>query len=153
MKSRATLIVVVALVFGSFAGAARGQDLVSPDEVSRSLVIRNLTVSDDTVSGVLVNKTLLPLADVRLLYRATFLWKQERAPNARGENPGRAVYFDVPGTIPPAGVVAFSYKPDPPLQPRKDGRYETSIEVVRFGIANTQGEENTEGDEAEEPKP
>jgi len=147
MKSRATLTLVVALVLGSFAVVALAQDLVSPDEVSRALVIRNLTVSDDTVSGALVNKTLLPLAEVRLLYRATFLWKKERAPQAGGENPGRAVYFDVPGTIPPAGVVAFSYKPDPPLERRKDGRYETTVQVVGFVIAST------EGQGAEEPKP
>ena len=149
MKSHATFVLVVALALGSFAVAvpALAQDLVSPDEVSRALVIRNLTVSDDTVSGVLVNKTLLPLAEVRLLLRATFLWKKERAPQTRGENPGRAIYFDVPGTIPPAGVVAFSYKPDPPLERRKDGRFETTVEVVGFVVAST------EGQETEEPKP
>jgi hypothetical protein len=149
MKSRAASVLVAVLAFGSFAVAvpALAQDLVSPDEVSRALVIRNLTVSEDTVSGVLVNKTLLPLAEVRLLLRYTFLWKKERSPERGAENPARAVYFDVPGTIPAAGVVAFSYKPDPPLAQRKDGHFETTVEVVGFVLSST------EGQEAEEPKP
>lgn len=124
--------------------SGHAQDLVSPNEISRTLVIRDLNVTDDMVSGVLVNKTLLPLAEVRLLIRHTFLWKKERAPEAGSDNPGRAVFFDVPGEIPPAGAVAFSYRPDPPLPQRKDGRFETTAEVVGFVIATPEGEETEE---------
>jgi hypothetical protein len=83
----------------------------------------------------LINKTLVALNEVRLLIRHTFFWNKERSPADETANPGRSVFFDVPGTIPAAGVVAFTYKPDPPLPDRKDGRFETAIEVVGFSEA------------------
>jgi len=134
MRSRAVALFVLAIAITQLGRElpARAQEVVSPDEVSRALVIRNLKVEDDTVSGVLINKTMLPLAEVRLLIRHTFLWKRERAPEAGADNPSRAVYYDVPGTIPAAGVVAFTYKPDPPLPKRKDGHFETTVQVVSF---------------------
>jgi hypothetical protein len=152
MKPHAAFVPAVVLALGLLNGAVPtlGQELVSPDDVSRALVVRNLQVSAESVSGVLINKTLLPLAEVRLLVRHTFLWKKERAPQTREENPGRAVYFDVPGTIPAAGVVAFTYKPDPPLPDRPDGRFETTVEVVGFNVATGEDEESTDEGEASE---
>ena len=133
---RSSVAFIFALVIATSAlvstGPANAQDLVSNDEISRSVVIRQVKETDGTVSGVLINKTLMPLTEVRLLIRHTFFWKKERSPSDESENPARAVFFDVPGTIPPAGVVAFTYKPDPPLPERKDGRFKTSIEVVGF---------------------
>lgn len=146
MKPRSAVVSLLTLIAVCAANPApgRAQDLVSRDEISRTLVIRDLKVTDEMVSGVLVNKTLLPLAEVRLLIRHTFLWKKERAPEAGSDNPGRAVFFNVPGEIPPAGVVAFSYRPDPPLPQRKDGRFQTTVEVVGFAIAAPEGEETEE---------
>ena len=131
MRTRDLLVFVVVLGLAPLVPPpVHGQMVVSPDEISRALVVRNLKVEDDTVSGVLINKTTLPLAQIRLLIRHTFLWKKEKAPGS--ENPSRAVFFDVPGTVPPAGVIAFTYKPNPPLPKRKDGHFETTVEVVGF---------------------
>ena len=152
MKTHVAFVSAVALALGVLSGTVPtlGQELVSPDDISRALVVRNLQVSADSVSGVLINKTLMPLAEVRLLVRHTFLWRKERAPQTREENPGRAVYFDVPGTVPAAGVVAFTYKPDPPLPDRADGRFETTVEVVGFNVSTAGGEEAEEYEEYEE---
>jgi len=151
MRARVAFVFVIVLAVGVVWRVApvSGQEIVSPDEVSRALVVRNLQVSGDSVSGVLINKSQLPLAEVRLLIRHTFLWKQERSPQT-GANPSRAIYFDVPGTVPASGAVAFTYRPDPPLPERSDGRFETSVEVVGFVFATTQGEENQESQAPEE---
>jgi len=32
--------------------------------------------------------------------------------------------------LPPGGTVEFSYRPEPPLPGRDDGRFETTVDVV-----------------------
>jgi len=97
---------------------------------AEAVVVRNLTVTDGTVSGDLVNTSRHLVRDVRLLVRHTWLWASERSPGE--ESPGRAEYPTVHEDIPPGGSRSFTMRADPPLPVRSDGRFETSVEVVGF---------------------
>jgi len=98
--------------------------------VAEAVVVRNLTVTDGTVSGDLVNTSPRLVRDVRLLIRHTWLWTSEQSPGE--ESPGRAAYSTVREDIPPGGSRSFTARANPPLPVRSDGRFETSVEVVGF---------------------
>jgi len=95
---------------------------------AEAVVVRNVTVTDGTVTGDLVNTSHRLVRDVRLLVRHTWLWAGERSPGE--DSPGRAAYPTVHEDIPPGGSRAFTVRPDPPLPVRSDGHFETSVEVV-----------------------
>lgn len=93
-----------------------------------AVVVRNVIVTDGSVSGDLVNTSHHLVRDVRLLVRHTWLWANERSPGE--DNPGRTAYATVHEDIPAGGSLPFTVRPDPPLPVRSDGRFETSVEVV-----------------------
>jgi hypothetical protein len=97
---------------------------------AEAVVVRNLTVTDGTVSGDLVNTSNRLVRDVRLLVRHTWLWTSERSPGE--ESPGRAAYPTVHTDIPPGASRSFTVGVTPPLPERSDGRFETAVEVVGF---------------------
>jgi hypothetical protein len=105
--------------------------VVAPDPaVAQAVVVRNLTVTDEAVSGDLVNTSDHLVRDVRLLVRHTWLWTSERSPGE--ESPGRAAYPTVREDIPPGGSRSFTVPVDPPLPVRPDGRFQTGVDVVGF---------------------
>lgn len=128
--SKGALVLLVLLAVPP--DALRGQTVVSHDEVSQDLVIRDLTVRDGVVNGMLVNLSPHPLGEVRMLIRQTFLWKRERAPGKVEENPSRSFYYNLPDTISPGGVVSFTVRPRRALPHRKDGKFETYVEIIGY---------------------
>jgi hypothetical protein len=104
--------------------------LISQEQVSQAVSIRNLVVKDGVVSGELVNNSSRTLRDVQLLIRFTWLWNNEMHPGA--DSPGDAVYYTVEGDIPPGGSKPFTYRSASPLPSRPDGRYEIAVSVAGF---------------------
>ena len=130
-----TAVVAIGLV--THAPPARSAEvIVSPERVvpservAESVGLRDVVVEGDVVSGVLTNRSGKVLRDVQLLIHHDWLWKNEFRPGE--DNPGRAVYYTVAGEIPPGGQTTFTYRADPPLPARSDGRFTTSVEVVGF---------------------
>ncbi len=118
----------------------QGQEILQGVESTAGLVVSNARIHDDgVVTGVVVNRTTESIDEVRLLVRFQFLWKRERSPGPSEENPSRADIYDLPETVPPGGVSAFVYRPDPPLPERTDGRFSVVVQVLRYGGA-TQAE-------------
>lgn len=140
MRLSGTLYVIattVAVGLVIHAWPARSADvIVSPERVvpservAESVALRDVRVEGDVVSGVLTNRSGEVLRDVQLLIKHDWLWKNEFRPGE--DNPGRAVYYTVPGEILPGGQTTFTYRADPPLPARSDGRFNTSVEVVGF---------------------
>ncbi len=137
--SRMPYVIATALTVGLVihAQCARSADVVvSPERVvpsarvAESVALRDVTVEGDLVSGVLTNRSGKVLRDVQLLIQHDWRWRNEFRPGE--DNPGRAVYYTVPGEIPPGGQTTFTYRADPPLPARPDGRFDTSVEVVGF---------------------
>src|SRR2546428_12856831 len=119
------------------ARSARSADvIVSPERVvpservAESVALRDVTVEGDVVSGVLTNRSGKILRDVQLLIQHDWRWKNEFRPGE--DNPGRAVYYTVPGEIPPGGPTTVTYRADPPPPARSDGRFNTPVGGVRL---------------------
>jgi hypothetical protein len=103
-------------------------EVVSPDEMSRTVAVRDVRRDGDAVSGTIVNNSGKPVRDVQLLIKYNWFWNDERRPGT--DSPGRAVYQTVPGEIAPGQSRQFTYRPDEPLPHRSDGRFEPSVQVA-----------------------
>jgi hypothetical protein len=103
-------------------------EVVSPDEMSRTVAVEGVRVNGDEVSGTVVNRSDKPVRDVQLLIRYAWLWNNEFKPGK--DSPGRADYETIRGEIPPGASKQFTYRPDPPLEHRRDGRFEPSVDVA-----------------------
>lgn len=128
-----TLVHVAALAVATMlmatAGARAATDtLIADEQPSRVVTVRDVTTRTGVVSGVLVNRSQKRLRDVRLIFHHEWLWKNEKKPG--DESPGRVDYYTVKSELPPGGDVEFTYRPEPPLEQRDDGRFETTVEVV-----------------------
>jgi hypothetical protein len=104
--------------------------LITQDQTSQAVSIRNLTVKDDVVSGELVNNSSRTLQDVQLLIRYTWLWNNELHPGQ--DDLSDAVYYTAEGDIPPGGTKPFTYKRPTPLPSRTDGHFEVAVSVAGF---------------------
>jgi hypothetical protein len=129
MHSRLALVSFAALALAGIAIAAE-TTMVAPDKLQKMVEVRDVRVQSDEVSGVLVNLSSNPVRNVQVRIDRSWLWKNERHPGADTDNPGRSVFYTVPGEIAPGGRLPFTYRPDSALPQRSDGSFETSVSVV-----------------------
>ncbi|HEY3305826.1 MAG TPA: hypothetical protein VGL70_20055 [Candidatus Binatia bacterium] len=135
-EQRSAQWVVFAVLSAFLAGiefqpdAARSATLMSQEQATQVVSLRNLTVKDGVVSGELVNKSPRTIRDVQLLIRYTWLWNNEMHPGE--QSPGDAVYSTVEGDVPSGGSKPFTYRPQSPLPERPDGHFEVSASVAGF---------------------
>jgi hypothetical protein len=127
--------IVVALLSAFFAVglepyAALPATLVSQEQASSVVSVRNVAVKDGAVSGEIVNNSSRTIRDVQLLIRYTWLWKNEMRPGQ--DELSDAVYYTVESDVPPRGTKPFTYKRPTPLPARADGHYEVSVSVAGF---------------------
>jgi hypothetical protein len=106
---------------------ALAADVVPRGESARRVEVRDLTFDGTRVSGLLVNRTVEEVSDVRLLVSERFLWKDEMHPGPN--DPSRAMTFTVPGPLAPGGTLPFE-QPMPPRPARTDGRFVLDISVL-----------------------
>jgi hypothetical protein len=106
---------------------ACAERIVGREVVDSRVAIRDLRVSDEAVTGRLVNLTSNPIRDIRLAVSDEFLWNNETRPG--DDSPGRVEFVTVRGEIPPRGEVAFRVDRQP-LPERSDGRFVTDVDVV-----------------------
>ena len=120
---------VVCALLGAVAVAA-AQAPVSPQQAAQVVTVNDVSAQNGTVSAVLVNKSPHLVRDVRLLIRRAWVWENERHPGE--DSPGTAEYYIVRNTILPGQSLRITQTPSPPLLERRDGHFETSVEVVGF---------------------
>ncbi len=117
--------------FGVFAsGTARADSgtVTTTEEISSIVTLRNVRVTPQSVSGVLVNHSPRALRDVRLMVRHAWLWRDERNPGH--DNPGRTDTYVVPNEIPAGETYQLQFPVSPPLPERTDGHFVSTVEVV-----------------------
>jgi hypothetical protein len=112
-------------LYGATATAA----VVSSSEAAQTIVINDLTVRGDSVSGTVVNKSAATLREIELLVRQTWLWEPER--HSGTDDPGRTLPFMLGVDVAPNTTAPFSFH-TPPLPERSDGRFITTMEVTGF---------------------
>ncbi len=114
------------LWLNSPAGATPGVDL----DMERGVAVRGLDATSNSVRAQLDNQTDGTLSNIRILVTHAFLWDKEQTPG--DDSPGRSDVFVIEGPIPPHGTIAIQEQVVPPLPPRSDGRFQTSVQVLGF---------------------
>jgi hypothetical protein len=97
------------------------------------VTVRDVTVDNGVVSGVLVNTSMKAVHHVRVLVRHEWVW--DTVHGLKNDDPGRALFaalHEGPKEIPSGGRSPFTYRPDSPLPSMPGGRFKTTVEVVGF---------------------
>lgn len=113
----------------AWSGATAQAAPLASAEAARTVVITDLRVGDDLVSGTVVNKSAASLREVRVLLRQAWQWTDEHHPGA--DSPGQTTPFTLALTVAPNASAPFTLTP-PRLPQRTDGRFVTTMEVVGF---------------------
>ena len=121
----ALMSILILPVHGSAAAGA----VVPSSEASQEIVIQDVTAKDSSVAGTVVNNSSKTVRDVELLVRQEWLWNDELHPGP--DSPGRTVPFTLHQEIAPHASAAFTIQ-IPPLAPRSDGRFVTTLEITGF---------------------
>ena len=126
----AGLVFVWGFIAMAWPNLAISQTVLTQQEASRVVVLQNVTAKDGAVSGEIRNNSSNIVREVQLLIRYAWLWKDEFHPG--NNDPGRSVFYNVQGEIPPGGAIRFQYVPDPPLPNRTDGQFLVTVSVAGF---------------------
>ncbi len=125
---------MVFLMSSWFAFASTSTPLTE-EQAAKTLGVQYSADSHDVISGKIINKSSHPIKDPELLIEYHWLWGKEFRP---GKNsPGRAAYVKVDKEIQPGSSVPFTYRPEPPLPDRKDGRFMPEVSPAGFTIVLT----------------
>jgi hypothetical protein len=108
---------------------ARAEVVTTSSDAAQTIIVKDLTVQDDSVSGTIVNKSSASVRGVELLLRQVWHWKDEFHPGT--DNPGRTLPLTLSGDVAPQASAPFTF-PIPPLAQRADGHFVTTMEVTRF---------------------
>ena len=129
MRSPLAFVLFAALGLAGITIAAE-DTVVPPEQLQKTVDVRDVDAYPDQVSGVLVNVSSKSVRSIRVRIDQPWLWTNERHPGEDKDNPGRSHLYTVSGEIPPGGRLPFTYRLDTPLPRRSDGRFETSVSVV-----------------------
>ena len=120
------------LLFAVSSTMAFSQELVGDREARAAIEVRDLTRTEDGVSGVIVNLVPRELRDVRVLVQLVYHWPDEMHPGP--ESPSDAAVVTLAGPIPPGGStpfrVAVGPRPDVaagPDEPKTDFEIRASV--------------------------
>jgi hypothetical protein len=119
------------LAVAGFAVSASAQELTTQMEMARTADVQNAAMQPGgAVAGMIVNHSDRTLRNVKLEIDYAWIWRNDFKPGT--DNPGRTVYYTVPGEIAPHGQMSFSYEPSPPLPSRHDGHFVPTARIVGF---------------------
>jgi hypothetical protein len=124
------LALALSVGIGIRAEAVNSATVLSQDEASQLVVIRNLNIGERRITGELVNESLRTVRDVQLLIRHSWRWKSEFRP--KDDSRDEAVYYTIDGEIPPGRAARFTYSPAHPLPSGPDGYFETTVSLAGF---------------------
>lgn len=104
--------------------------VVPSAEASQKIVIQSVLIKNSSViSGTVINNSNKTVRDIGFRIRQEWLWNDELHPGP--DSPGRTVPFTLHQEIDPHGTAAFTIQ-IPPLAPRSDGRFVTTLEITGF---------------------
>ena len=126
----ATRVFLSALFIGggvAFAVDAPSQaQLVSTERMADVVDVRNVSQSDGTVTGTVVNRSSHPIRNVRLRVDYLWLWNDEMHPG--NDQYSRVDTYTLPGEIAPGESRTFTYAPSDPPTPGPRGRFTAVVQ-------------------------
>lgn len=113
----------------SSPGPCGAEAVVPSTEAQRMVVVQDLSVQDESVSGSVVNRSSATVRAVSLRLEQEWQWSDERHPGA--DSPARTLSFTLPGDVAPSSSTRFRFD-TPRLPPRTDGTFVSSMDVIGF---------------------
>ena len=130
-----SLATIMAFFLSSWVSSANALTFLTEQEAAKTLVIQYKTENHDVISGKIINNSLHPIRDPEVLVEYHWLWAKEFKPGSR--SPGRAAYVKLDKEIQPGESVSFTYRPQPPLPDRSDGRFMPEVSPAGFSVVMT----------------
>ena len=127
-----SLATIMVFFLSSWFSPANALTFLTEQQAAKTLGIQYKTENRDVISGRIINNSSHPIRDPELLVEYHWLWAKEFNPGSN--SPGRAAYVKVDKEIQPGESVAFTYRPEPPLPDRKDGRFVPEVSPAGFTI-------------------
>ena len=124
----------VALALGATA-LAEPETLVQPDDISRSVIIQDLSQQGDRVAGVITNLSDKPVRDVRLQIVFSWLWADEHRQGT--DDPSFVATEVIHDEIAPRGQTSFGYSYPAANTMRQDGTFLVDAKIVGFRLSET----------------
>ena len=132
MSTFVGLAMMMFFVFTSWFSIANAASVLSEQEAAKTLKIQYTTDNHEVISGKITNESPHAIKDPELLVEYHWLWAKEFHP---GQNsPGRAAYVKLNKEIQPGETVDFTYRPEPSLPNRHDGRFMPEVSPASFSI-------------------
>lgn len=113
----------------SSPGPCRAEVIVPPVEGQRAVVVTDLMVQEESVSGTVVNRSSATVRAVSLRLEQEWQWSDERHPGA--DSPARTLSFSLAGDVAPGSSAGFRFD-TPRLPARTDGTFVSSMDVSGF---------------------
>ena len=132
MKVIFCLTTMLVFFLSFWVSPANALTFLTEQEAEKTVGIQYTTDSHQVISGKIINKSSHAIRDPELLVEYHWLWAKEFSP---GKNPpGRAAYVKVEKEIQPGASASFTYRPQPPLPDRKDGRFIPEVSPAGFSV-------------------
>ncbi len=123
-------ILSLVFAFGAAVESTAPAATLLADKSAQVVTLRNVTTSENHVSGEVVNNSKQAVRDVQLQILYSWRWKNEFHPGK--DDPGQGFYYSVEKEIAPGQSVPFTFKPTPLLPSRNDGQYEITASVAGY---------------------
>ncbi len=132
MKFFLGLATATVFLLSSGFSSANAATVLSEQQAAKDLKVQYSTDNHDVISGKVINESKHAIKDPELLVEYHWLWAKEFKP---GKNsPGRAAYIKLNKEIQPGSSASFTYRPEPPLPNRKDGRFMPEVSPAGFTV-------------------
>ena len=128
------LAALVAATLGVTRVATAAEMLVHPEEISRTLIVQNLSVQGERVAGVVANLSSRRVRDVRLQVTYWWLWADEKR---QGTNDPSFVTTElISDEIPPQGQLTFGYMYPAARVRQIDGDFIVDVKVIAYRVVS-----------------
>ena len=132
MRVLFSLATIMVFFLSSWFSSANALTFLTEQEAAKTLGIQYKTENHDVISGKIINNSPHPIRDPEVLVEYHWLWAKEFNPG--NNSPGRAAYVKLDKEIQPGESVSFTYRPQPPLPDRNDGRFVPEVSPAGFTI-------------------
>jgi len=116
----------------SWFSIANATSVMSEQEAAKTLKVQYTADNHEVISGKIINESRHVIKDPELLVEYHWQWAKEFHPGQ--SSPGRAAYVKVNKEIQPDESVDFTYRPEPSLPNRHDGRFVPEVSPAGFLI-------------------
>ncbi len=131
MRYHAGNLALIGLAAGLAAAAPAGGDtIVTAERLGESVQVRDISLADGTVRGIVVNNSGQRIEDLMLRVTCNWRWKNEFQPGSDGA--GWSTTVPLAATLQPGASQPFEFPVSRPLPARDDGYLVPTVTVAGF---------------------